>query len=55
MLERYKDIKELILSTKGMFCDEVQHWRAETCQSISDLSIIKLTSYPFSVKYFPKR
>lgn len=33
-----KDVKELIQTSKLMFCDEVQHWAAETCQIISDHS-----------------
>ena len=29
------DIKELIQQAKGSICDEVQHWRAETCQLVT--------------------
>jgi len=37
--ERYKDIKDLIISSKGMIADECQFWAAETAQIISDYSI----------------
>lgn len=33
--ERAEDIKDLIRSAKGCICDEVQHWRATTCQLIT--------------------
>ena len=33
--ERAKDIKELINSAKGAISDEIQHWRAKTCQDIT--------------------
>lgn len=34
-----KDIAELIRNAKLAICDEVQHWRAETCQVIADNSL----------------
>jgi len=35
-IEKYKDdIKKLIRTAKGSICDEVQHWRADTCQLVS--------------------
>lgn len=33
--ERKADIQELIHDARGAFCDEVQHWKSETCQIIS--------------------
>lgn len=33
---KYNDIKNLIMSAKGMIADEVQFWAAESCQMISD-------------------
>jgi superfamily II DNA or RNA helicase len=33
-----KDIAELIHEAKLCICDEVQHWRADTCQAIADHS-----------------
>ena len=38
MKEKYDTISNLIHSAKGMICDEVQHWAAETCQVIADHS-----------------
>jgi superfamily II DNA or RNA helicase len=34
-----KDLFDLIRSAKLIICDEVQHWRAETCQVIADNSL----------------
>jgi superfamily II DNA or RNA helicase len=35
-IERYaKDIQDLMHSAQGCICDEVQHWRADTCQLIA--------------------
>jgi hypothetical protein len=36
---RYALIADLIHRAKGMICDEVQHWAAETCQVIADHSM----------------
>jgi len=36
--DRYDVIANLIHNAKGMICDEVQHWAAETCQVIADHS-----------------
>ncbi len=33
--ERKEDIQELIRTAKGSICDEVQHWRADTCQLVA--------------------
>lgn len=44
----YLDIKNLIMSAKGMIADEVQHWAAETCQIISDYSVNAYYKYGFS-------
>lgn len=38
MKERYGVIANLVHSAKGMICDEVQHWAANTCQVIADHS-----------------
>lgn len=43
-----KDIRDLITSAKGMMCDEVQHWRADTCQVISDYSVSCRYKWGFS-------
>jgi superfamily II DNA or RNA helicase len=32
-------LRELIMSARGMICDEVQHWASETCQMISEASV----------------
>jgi superfamily II DNA or RNA helicase len=29
----------LIMSAKGIFCDEIQHWACEMCQTIADYSV----------------
>jgi len=34
-----EDVKKLVYSAKVMYCDEVQHWAAETCQILSDCTI----------------
>ena len=34
-----KELADLIRSAKLIICDEVQHWRAETCQVIADNSL----------------
>ncbi len=35
-IESYaEELKNLIRSAKGVICDEVQHWRADTCQLIA--------------------
>lgn len=44
----YREIKNLIMSAKGMIADEVQHWAAETCQIISDYSVACRYKYGFS-------
>ena len=33
--ERKAEIQELIHEARGAFCDEVQHWKSDTCQLIS--------------------
>jgi len=33
--ERKEDILNLLHSAKGSICDEVQHWRADTCQMVA--------------------
>ena len=43
------DIRNLIRSSRLMICDEVQHWAAETCQIISDASVLCQYRYGFSV------
>lgn len=43
-----EEIKNLIHNCKLMICDEVQHWAAETCQIISDASILCQYRYGFS-------
>ncbi len=30
-----EDIRELLRTAKGCICDEVQHWRADTCQAVT--------------------
>ena len=45
---KYKDIRNLIMSAKGMIADEVQHWSADTCQVISDYSENCYYKYGFS-------
>jgi superfamily II DNA or RNA helicase len=42
------DIRELIQSAKLIICDEVQHWKAETCQVISDNSFSSRWRYGLS-------
>jgi superfamily II DNA or RNA helicase len=32
---RKADIRELINTAKGSICDEIQHWRADTCQLVA--------------------
>lgn len=44
-----KIVKELIMSSKGMICDEVQHWASDTCQIISDYSVSSKYRYGMSV------
>jgi superfamily II DNA or RNA helicase len=35
-IEKYRDqIVSLIRNAKGVICDEVQHWRADTCQTVT--------------------
>lgn len=46
--EKYKDIRNLIMTAKGMIADEVQHWSADTCQTISDYSVECYYKYGFS-------
>jgi len=48
MKDRYELISNLIHSAKGMICDEVQHWAANTCQVISDHSINARFKYGLS-------
>jgi len=43
-----KLVKQLIMDSKGMICDEVQHWAADTCQIISDYSISAKYRYGMS-------
>ena len=39
-LQQKRDaIADLIHNAKGMICDEVQHWAAETCQVLADHSV----------------
>lgn len=39
LIEKRKEILSLVQSAKGFIADEVQHWKAESCQIISDNSI----------------
>lgn len=48
-----EQIKELIRNCRLMICDEVQHWAAETCQIISDSSL--LCQYRFGMSATPYR
>lgn len=43
-----KDVADLIHSAKLCICDEVQHWRAETCQVIADHSFSCFWRYGMS-------
>ncbi len=53
-LARYReDIKDLIRSAKGSICDEVQHWRADTCQLVS--KELKSAYYTFGMSATPYR
>jgi len=45
---KYHDIRNLIMNAKGMIADEVQHWSADTCQTISDYSVQCYYKYGFS-------
>ena len=45
---KYDDIRKLIMTAKGMIADEVQHWGADTCQTISDYSVECYYKYGFS-------
>jgi len=47
-----KLVKDLIMSSKGMICDEVQHWASETCQIISDYSMSAKYRYGMSATPF---
>jgi len=49
MKERYDTIANLVHSAKGMICDEVQHWAANTCQVIADHSYNARFRYGLSV------
>jgi superfamily II DNA or RNA helicase len=51
--KKRKEIKDLVLGTKCIFCDEVQHWRADTCQILSDLS--KNAYYRYGMSATPFR
>ena len=49
LIEKRKDIVELIRRSKGFIADETQHWAAESCQIIADYSIDARYRYGFSV------
>ena len=48
-----KEIRDLILRSKIMISDEIQHWSCETCQTISDYSIS--SRYRFGLSATPSR
>jgi len=52
LIERREDIKKLIMDTGLILCDEVQHWRSDTCQIISDASINAYYKYGLSATPF---
>jgi superfamily II DNA or RNA helicase len=48
-----EDVRNLIHNCRLMICDEVQHWAAETCQIISDSSV--LCQYRYGLSATPWR
>ncbi len=53
-IEEYKeDIKEVIREAKGAICDEVQHWRADTCQLVA--RELKSAFYTYGMSATPYR
>jgi len=53
-IERHRDdIQDLIRSAKGSICDEVQHWRADTCQLVS--RELKSVYYTYGMSATPYR
>lgn len=51
--ERKEEIQELIHTAKLSFCDEVQHWRASTCQDVA--KELKQAYYTFGMSATPYR
>lgn len=53
-IEQYKDdIKEVIQESRGAICDEVQHWRADTCQLVA--RELKSAFYTYGMSATPYR
>lgn len=53
-IEKHKsEIREVITSAKGSICDEVQHWRADTCQLVA--RELKSAYYTFGMSATPFR
>jgi len=53
-IESYKkDIIDLLHSAKGVICDEVQHWRADTCQLVA--RAVENAYYTFGCSATPYR
>lgn len=53
-IEQYKDdIKDVIRESKGSICDEVQHWRADTCQLVA--RELKSAYYTYGMSATPYR
>lgn len=53
-IAQYKDdIKEVIRESKGAICDEVQHWRADTCQLVA--RELKSAFYTYGMSATPYR
>lgn len=53
-IEKYKDdIRDVIRSAKASICDEVQHWRAHTCQLVA--RELKSAYYTYGMSATPYR
>lgn len=53
-IEQYKgDIREVIREARGSICDEVQHWRADTCQLVA--RELKSAFYTYGMSATPYR
>lgn len=53
-IEKYRDeICEIIRSTKGSICDEIQHWKSKTCQLIC--RELKSAYFTYGLSATPKR
>ena len=51
--EHREEIQKLLRTAKGSICDEVQHWRAETCQLVA--RELKEAYYTFGMSATPYR